>query len=82
MGLLAGAILVYFNTFYNSLARLRTVSQGLLVSWQGRDRYMRRFLRSCRPLSVQLGDYYYVSRTTVLVLFGVIVNATITILLA
>ena len=81
MGVVAGIILLYFKTFFNTLANLHTASQRLLDSRKGRDRYMRKFIRSCKPLSVYLGGYYYVSHTTVLVLYGVIVNATITILL-
>ena len=81
MGVVAGLVLLYFNTFFNSLARCNTASQRLLESWKGRDKYMRKFLRSCRPLSVHLANYYSVSQTTVLVLYGVIVNATITLLL-
>ena len=81
MGGVAVTILLYFKTFFNTLANLHTASQRLLESRKGGDRYMRKVTRSCRPLSVYLGGYYYVSHTTVLVLCGVIVNATITLLL-
>ena len=81
MGVVVGVILLYFKTFFHTLANLHTASQRLLESRKGGDRYMRKFTRSCRPLSVYLGAYCYVGHTTVLVLYGVIVNATITLLL-
>ena len=82
MGVVAGVILLYFMTFFNSLSKLHTASQRLLHGWKTGDRYVRKFTRSCRPLSVYVGGYYYISQTTVLVLYGIIVNVTITLLLA
>ena len=81
MGAIAGVVLLYFKTVYSTLANLHTASQRLLDSRKGGDRYMRKFTRSCRPLNVYLGSYYYIRHTTVLVVYGVIVNATITLLL-
>ena len=81
MGVVAGIILLYFKTFFNTLASLHTASQRLLDSRKGADIYVRKFTHSCRPLSVYLGGYCFVEHTTVLVLFGVMVNATITLLL-
>ncbi|CAG7720889.1 unnamed protein product [Allacma fusca] len=62
------------------LSRFYDISKKLLNSWNGMSSRM--FLKSCRPLRVQVSDYYYVQKTTILVLMGVIINATITLLLS
>ncbi|CAG7817439.1 unnamed protein product [Allacma fusca] len=82
MGFAAFTSLLYLSILFRRLGRFFEVSSEVLHSWQGQTHYMRAFLRSCKPLSVNIGNYYIAKKTTVLCMWGIIINMTINLLLS
>ncbi|CAG7728005.1 unnamed protein product [Allacma fusca] len=73
-------ICLHLSVIFRQLGKLHDSSTKMLNSWKGISSRM--VLKSCRPLRVQVSDHYYVQKTTILVLMGVIINAAITLLLS
>ena len=80
---LAAAVSAHLARYFRIGGKLYSTSHEVLGSWNcGGKGLVKKFIRSCRPLSLHVGYFYEVRKTTVLVLFGVIINSTITLLVA
>ena len=80
---LGTAVSAHLARYFRIGGKLYSTSNEVLGSWNYRGKGpVKKFIRSCRPLSLRVGYFYVVRRTTVLVLFGVIINSTITLLVA
>ncbi|CAG7717449.1 unnamed protein product [Allacma fusca] len=71
---------LHLSVMFRQLGKFYDISTEILNSWKGSS--SKKILKSCRPLRVQISDYYCVQKTTILVLMGVIINAAITLLLS
>ena len=78
----AFGVCLHLSRMLRTMSRFSAVSEDVLNSARGRDSYVSKCVLSCNRLNVRIGQCYTVSRTTVLVVFEVIIQATITILIS
>ena len=70
---------------YSKLASLYEVSEDVLRGWKRGKSFsiwFRRFLKSTRPLKVQLGSYFYADKALVLTSLGIIADNSVTLLVS
>ena len=69
---------VLIQIMYGNLARIHEVSGDVLLSWKQHNtpKWFRKFERSCRPLHVLVGRYYFADRELVLTIFSIVTNYT------
>ena len=82
MGIGTLGLCMHLSWLIWKMSSVGILSQEVLDTWRARDVFMRKFRRSCRRLDVSIASCYVVVKTTVLVLFGVIIQATITVLIS
>ncbi|CAG7824518.1 unnamed protein product [Allacma fusca] len=81
LAMIVGMTLTHLGIIFRKLGEFYEVSSAVLESWKGQGKLTSKVLNASRPIRVNLADYYYVQKSTILVLYGVIVNAAITLLL-
>lgn len=79
----AGISLCYLSMIFRRLGKLYMTSHEVLHLWRGeKGRYIRRFIKSSQPIRVEIGNYYYVTKTTVIVIYYTVFNFTTNMLLS
>jgi len=77
--------LLYLGMFFKKLGNIFVISEDVLRSWYcgaGKNRRLRSFLKSSLPLRSDVGYYYYVTKTTVVVIWATVFNLTTNLLLS
>ena len=72
--------LAYLSILFRRLGKFYELSVDLRKSWKGQDKLTERFILSSPPLQINIGNYYYVCKTTVVNLGGIIINSAINML--
>ena len=80
MTFVAGTGLAYLSILFRRLGKFYDLSVDLQKSWKGRDRLVDRFILSSPPLRINVGNYYFVCRTTVANLGAIIIDSAINML--
>ena len=84
LAIVASLILVYLRVTFKILSQFFDLSRECLHAWKRstQDGCFKRSLKSCQPLKMQIGSFYYVDRGMVLTLFSIIVDSTVSLLLS
>ena len=71
VGILSVALI---RIMFGNLARINEASTEVLVSWRQFDgpRWFRKFEKSCRPLTVLIGRYYFADKQLVLTILSIV----------
>jgi len=83
MGVTAIMALLYLSIMFKNLGNLHERSEKTLNSWKyDTNKIMRRFLRSSPTIHAEVGYFYGVKRTTVVVIWGTVFNFATNMLLS
>ena len=72
--------LAYLSILFRRLGKFYELSVDLRKSWNGQNTFMDRFILSSPPLQINIGNYYYVRKTTVANLVWIVINSAINML--
>ena len=83
----AVGVFTAFTSFWRVLGDVNETSTGLLMDWRRSEAtkkpvWLPRFLRSCRPINIPLGSFFYVDRGFVLTFACTVVDAAASLILA
>ena len=75
---------LYLQLAFRALGNIHETSTEALNAARGmnRDPWFRRFMRSCKPLKVDVAGLYYVDRGMPLTLAAIILESTVNLLIA
>ena len=75
---------LYLQVAFKTLGSVSDLCEEMLPAWKGlgRDPWFRRFLKSCKLLKIEVAGMYHVDREMCLSLAGIIVDGTVSTLIA
>ena len=75
---------LYLQLAFKTIGSVYDVCEGMLPVWKelGKDPWFRRFLRSCKNIQIEVAGMYHVDRKMCLTLAAMIVESTVSILIA
>ncbi|CAL8073164.1 unnamed protein product [Orchesella dallaii] len=85
MGFAATFSILYLASLYRKLGLLYETSMKLRQEWQtspSSSKWMRKFIHSIPDFRVDVADFYFIRKTTVVNVIYTVLNGTITLLLA
>jgi hypothetical protein len=74
-------LIIYFFSFWKKATVFTKLSTAAIESQKAKSKYSKLVCKSCRPISIFLGEYYVLSEVFLLGAFAAIVNYTIQLLL-
>lgn len=84
MGFVAALCLLYLSTLFYKFGKFNDVIQKTLENWKNStktSKYMKKFIKSVPVLSINVGNFYHVKKTTVIMVLYTVLNNTITLFL-
>lgn len=84
MGFTAALSLLYLSTLFYKFGKLHELSGQVLENWRHSPtstRWMRKYVRSVPTFKVDIGSFYYVQKTTVIMVMWTVLNNTVNLLL-
>lgn len=84
MGFAATFALLYLASLYRKLGLMyeHSVKLRQTCMYNGNSKWMQKYMRGVQVFRVDVGEYYFVHKTTVITILYTILNGTITLLLA
>ena len=83
MGCMALGLGAVFNVTFTTLAGTYDVSKEVLMGWKSRRRpWFARFLRSTKPVRIQMGSYFYADKELVLTSMGIMADNSVTLMVS
>ncbi|CAL8073168.1 unnamed protein product [Orchesella dallaii] len=85
MGFASSFCILYLASFYRKLGLLYETSTKMRQAWlasPSSTKWMRKLISSVQDFRVDVADFYFVRKTTVISVLYTILNGTITLLLA
>ncbi len=75
--------LMYLSLLFRRMGKLYEKSVEVLHSWKGeRGKYIKKFVLGSKPIRVKIGFYYYVRKTTVIIIWSTVLNFSTNMLLS
>lgn len=84
MGVMSMFALLYLWTLLRKFSQLVQISEDVTRNWihsANCSRWLKRYLRSIPPFRVDMGNFYYVRKTTVVLTLYVVLDNTVNLLL-
>lgn len=81
MGFVAVLALLYLSTLFYKFGKFNEIFGKTLENWKNSTdttKYMKKFIKSVPVLSIQIGEFYSIKRTTVIMVMYTVLNNTIT----
>lgn len=83
MGVGAMMAMIHLTILFRRMGKVYEKSVYVLRSWRAeRGKYIRRFVRSSQPVTIRIGHFYEVTKSTVIVIWATVFNFTTNLLLS